>query len=256
VDVDDTPLTASIAALSRFILGDDTLEQTLERVAHLTVDAVGAADLCGITLLVEGRHRTAAFTDPASPEVDQAQYDTNDGPCLEAFDRREAIDLRCTTDPGEWPAFRKAAADHGILSTLSLPLVVAERAVGAVNLYAREVDAFGDVDRAAASLFAGQAAIVLANAQAYWDERDLTTGLREAMAHRAVIEQAKGVLMGAQGCDADAAFALLVRASQRENVKLREVAKRVVHGAVARGAAGANGHEPPAAGEGRHAGRV
>jgi AmiR/NasT family two-component response regulator len=85
-------------------------------------------------------------------------------------------------------------------------------------------------------LFASQAAIVLANAQAYWDARELSSGLSEAMKHRAVIEQAKGMLMAAQGCDEDAAFQLLISASQRENVKLREVALRIVQDAVNRGA--------------------
>jgi AmiR/NasT family two-component response regulator len=83
-------------------------------------------------------------------------------------------------------------------------------------------------------LFASQAAIVLANAQLYWDARELSEGLGEAMMHRAVIEQAKGVLMGAQGCDEDEAFQMLVKASQRENVKVRTVAKRIVDQAVSR----------------------
>lgn len=57
----------------------------------------------------------------------------------------------------------------------------------------------------------------------HWSER-----LGEAMRHRAAIEQAKGMLMVTQGCSADDAFDLLVRASQRENVKLREIARRMV----------------------------
>jgi AmiR/NasT family two-component response regulator len=75
---------------------------------------------------------------------------------------------------------------------------------------------------------------VLANAQAYWDARELSSGLTEAMRYRAVIEQAKGILMGAEGCDEDAAFQILVRASQRENLKLREIAQRLVASAVTR----------------------
>jgi GAF domain-containing protein len=233
--VADSPLTASLAALSRFFVGDGSVEQTLDRVARLTIDAVAPADLCGITMLVEGRQRTAVFTDETAPEVDQAQYDTGDGPCLAAFDTQQVMEIRSTTEPGPWPEFRHAAAEHGIHSTLSLPLVVDKAAVGALNLYARRPQAFGDTDRETAVLFASQAAIVLANAQAYWDARDLSAGLSEAMQHRAVIEQAKGILMGAQRCDEDTAFQLLVRASQRENLKLRDVACRIVDTATARG---------------------
>ena len=75
---------------------------------------------------------------------------------------------------------------------------------------------------------------MLANARAYWDAHELSSGLGEAMKRRAVIEQAKGMLMAAQGCDEDAAFELLVQASQRENLKLRDVAQRIVDNAIAR----------------------
>lgn len=57
------------------------------------------------------------------------------------------------------------------------------------------------------------------------------------MRNRAVIEQAKGMIMAAQGMDEDQAFEVLTRASQRENRKLRDIAKRMVDDAVARGRA-------------------
>lgn len=232
----DSPLTGSLAALSRFFVGDGTLEETLTRVADLTVDAIAPADLAGITMLVEGRHRTAVFTDQAAPEIDQAQYDSGQGPCLDAFHERRVRQIQSTLTDGPWPEFRRSAAEHGIRSTLSVPLLVDKAAVGAMNLYARRERAFGDDDVDTASLFASQAAIVLANAQAYWDARELSSGLAEAMKNRAVIEQAKGMLMAAQACDQDAAFELLVRASQRENLKLRDVAQRIVDNATSRNA--------------------
>jgi AmiR/NasT family two-component response regulator len=56
----------------------------------------------------------------------------------------------------------------------------------------------------------------------------LATGLAEAMRSRAVIEQAKGILIGDKRVSADEAFALLVRMSQNANVKVRDVAQRLV----------------------------
>jgi GAF domain-containing protein len=239
--VADTPLTRSLAALSRFFVGDGTLEQTLARVVDLTVEAVPAADMVGITMLVEGRRRTPVFTHETAPEIDQAQYDSGEGPCLTAFEERRITSIESTREEAEWPGgglgvppLVLPAADHGIYSTLSFPLVVDKDAVGALNLYSRRERAFTDRDRETGELFASQAAIVLANAQAYWDARELSTGLGEAMKNRAVIEQAKGVLMGAQGYDEDEAFQVLVRASQRENVKLRAIAQRIVDNATAR----------------------
>src|SRR3954465_548157 len=120
----DSPLAESLSTLSRFFVGDGTLEETLQRVTDLTVDAVGGADMAGITMIVEGRQRTAVFTDDLAPEIDQAQYETGDGPCLAAYDPGEVHVIERTLDPGRWPEFRRAAAEHGILSTLSLPLIV------------------------------------------------------------------------------------------------------------------------------------
>jgi GAF domain-containing protein len=230
----DSPLDDSLAALSRFFIGDGTLEQTLQRVCELAVEAVSGADLIGITMIVEGRERTAVFTDEVAPEVDQAQYDTGEGPCVSAFHHQQVFTIESTAEDGPWPAFRRAAAGRGIGSTLSLPMVVDKQSVGAMNLYSYGERAFGESAAETGSRFASQAAIVLANAQAYWDVRTLSERLGEAVKSRAVIEQAKGILMGAQHCDADRAFALLVRASQRENVKLRDVAARIVSAVVDR----------------------
>ena len=57
-------------------------------------------------------------------------------------------------------------------------------------------------------------------------------GLRTSLRHRAVIEQAKGVLIARTGCSPDQAFERLVRHSQRANQKLVRVAAAVVGAAV------------------------
>jgi AmiR/NasT family two-component response regulator len=109
-----------------------------------------------------------------------------------------------------------------------------QRTVGAMNLYARQTHAFGQPDAIAAQMFAAQAAFLLANAQAYWDARSLSENLETAMKSRAVIEQAKGIIMAALGCDDDRAFEVLASQSQSENIKLRDVATRVVQDAQRR----------------------
>jgi GAF domain-containing protein len=241
--VAESPLTASLASLARFFVGDGTVQQTLQRVSDLAVEALPAAKMVGITTIVEGRERTAVFTDEEALEIDQAQYDSGDGPCVSAFRESQATAIEDTSEPGEWPEFRRTAAAHGIRSTLSLPLLVDKTAIGAMNLYAGAERAFTEVDRSTGELFAAQAAIVLANAQAYWDARELGVRLGEAMENRAVIEQAKGMLMASQGFGEDNAFNMLVHASQRENIKLRDVARRIVDNAVARGSSGPDGHD-------------
>ena len=210
---DQAPLRAGLAALSQYFVGDKSMTETLTRVSEMTVAAIPGADFAGITMMVDGQPATGVYTDAASPEIDQAQYDTGDGPCLQAFRSGEIQAIESTSDDGPWPAFRVACVEHGIYSTLSLPLVVDGNAVGAMNLYATSASAFDGRDLELSRLFAAQAAVVLANAQAYWDARRLSEQLGNALENRSEIEQAKGIIMSATRCSADEAFAQLVRQS-------------------------------------------
>ena len=88
-----------------------------------------------------------------------------------------------------------------------------------------------------AELFATEAAVVLANASAYWAMSDLASGLRTAMQSRAQIEQAKGILMASRHCGSEEAFKMLVQASQRNNEKLRDIAARIVDSQAVRATA-------------------
>jgi GAF domain-containing protein len=186
--------------------------------------------VAGITLLQEGGDpETVAYTDKRSPKTDQGQYEDWAGPCIDAFREKKVVTVPDTRQVGgRWPSFSQAAQEQGILSTLSIPLVVSDAGIGALNLYATRLDAFGEDDATVAEALGAQAAVVLANASAYWHAFELGEQLNEAMQSRATIEQAKGVLMAQSGVSADEAFGLLRRASQRENVKLREIAARIV----------------------------
>lgn len=223
---DRTAMLAGLGALTRFFVDDGTLGDTLRRVAELARD-VTPADMVGITMLVDGRAATAVFTDAEAAQIDAAQYEMDDGPCLSAFRRQQVHRIDSMTSEDRWPAFTRDAAAHGITATLSLPLAARGESLGALNLYSRTA-AFDDESTGHAEVFAAQAAIVLANAQVYWDARQLGENLREAMRSRAVIDQAMGVIMADGGQSPDEAFQLLVRASQRENRKLREIAAAIV----------------------------
>jgi GAF domain-containing protein len=232
---DQFPLFESaVAALTRFFVGNQTLGESLHQVSELTVQAVPGAHHVGITLLVDGKLKTSVFSHPEVPEIDQAQYRTGDGPCVDAYRSGEVYRIESTREPGRWQDFRDSAARHGVLSTLSLPLKTDHTTIGAMNLYAEVEGAFDEDDQRVAELFATQAAFLLANAQAYWDARSLSENLEQAMESRAEIEQAKGIIMATTGVDADGAFEQLKAQSQYENVKVREIAREIVERASQR----------------------
>jgi GAF domain-containing protein len=230
--VTTTPLQEALAAVATFLVADAPLGETLDRIAVHAKAGVPHADAVGMTLLDErGRAtQTHIFTDDVSPEVDQAQYDEDTGPCLDAMREGRVIrveDTAATEVAGRWPAFSKRAQHCAVNSTLSVPLEVGGEGVGAMNLYGLG-EPFTEQDAADAQLFATQAAAVLVNTRTYWEALDLAAGLQTAIETRSIIEMAKGKIMAMNRCSPDEAFAMLVKASQRENIKLRDVARRIV----------------------------
>ncbi|HEY2330436.1 MAG TPA: GAF and ANTAR domain-containing protein [Acidimicrobiales bacterium] len=222
--------SAALLALSRFLVSEVSVEETLRRVAEIAVSAVPGAEIAGITLLgPDGEATTGVYTDETSPQVDASQYSSGRGPCLDAWRQQRSVilpDVCLASD--RYPEFATAAGEHGIGSTLSLPLAVAGHGIGALNLYSRQLEAFGPDDEVIGSQVAATASTVLANATAYRRAFQLSEQLGEAMASRAVIEQAKGVIMSSVGCSADAAFDILRQQSQAENAKLRDIATDLV----------------------------
>jgi GAF domain-containing protein len=174
------------------------------------------------------------YTDADSPAIDEAQYRDGKGPCLDSWRDNTVLKVPRVEDwADEYPGFATGCLERGIHSTLSLPMVAGDVAVGAMNLYSRVHDGFSDDDEAVGLDLAAAGSALLANVSAYWTAFELSQHLNEALKSRAVIEQAKGMLMArTPGLSAQGAFDLLRRASQRENVKLRDLAARIVEGRV------------------------
>jgi GAF domain-containing protein len=224
-------LAEALRSLARFLVAESSLGDSLHEVAEIAVTALPGAAFAGIIMLDEReRVSTGVFTDRESPEIDQAQYDSGRGPCLDAWRHQRTYRLDdLATAEGSYPEFVAACAAHGIHSTLSLPLVAGGTGVGALNLYSRHRNGFTAGDEELGVDLATAASGVVANAAAYWSAYELGQQMNEAMQSRAVIEQAKGILMArSPSLGPDGAFDLLRKASQRENVKLRDIAQRIV----------------------------
>jgi transcriptional regulator with GAF, ATPase, and Fis domain len=222
---------AALSTLARFQVTETTVGEALDGIARITVDAISSADFAGMSMLGDdGQPTTGVFTDPDSPAIDELQYREGKGPCLDAWRQNRVLRLpEIDSYADQYPGFVAACHEHGVQSTLSIPLASGDVTVGAMNLYARVPDGFDSHDEALAIELAAVGSAVLANVSAYWTAFDLSAHLNEALVSRGVIEQAKGMLMaGTRGMTADEAFDMLRRASQRENVKLRDIARRIV----------------------------
>ncbi len=214
-------LAVRLSDLARRMQGEDTLEETLQAIVETAVDTVPGAQYAGLSV-VEHRRKvhTRAGTDELVFQVDQAQYDTGEGPCLDAMYEQHTVRLPDMTAEQRWPEFTRRTSELGVASMLSFQLYVQKDTLGALNLYSSDKNAFGDDSEQVGLLFAAHAAVAMFGAQ----QED---HLLKAMSARDVIGQAKGILMERHKVTADDAFSLLVRASQHTNIRLVEVARRL-----------------------------
>lgn len=232
--VDDVLPSDVLAQLAGIVLADETLAGVLSKVAELTKQVIPAADEVSLTLVRPGRAETAAYTGHMAMLADERQYGLDGGPCLDSARGGELLYISDMRTEDRWPDYSPEAVRVGALSSLSIPLPIQEDLIGALNIYSRSPEAFSDRDMAAGEAFAAYAAVAVGNANTVASTAETAEQLRTAMASRAVIEQAKGLVMARGGINPEEAFAILVRASQRENRKLRDLCADLVERAQRR----------------------
>lgn len=200
------------------------LDATLDAIVAAAAQTVPGAEQASISSnLGYSEVRTRASSGALSRAADRVQYETGQGPCLDAVHQQRTIHLRDMRSEQRWPQFASGARTLGVGSMLVVKLFAHGDDMGALNLFSTRVEAFGAESEHVALLFASHAAVALAGAQ----RRD---ELEHGLDSRDLIGQAKGILMERYGLTGDAAFAVLVRHSQLSNRKLRHVADDLVHG--------------------------
>ena len=176
----------------------------------------------------DDRARTMVSTGPVALDLDERQYEAGYGPCMDAATSSQTIEVDHREGRTTYPGFSQAARRAGISHTVSVGLPVAQRVIGGLNIYGSATLSFGPATTELAETFAGYAAIAIANARLYSSTADLAANMRTAMESRAVIEQAKGIIMARDHCSSDEAFALLARTSQDHNQRVRDLAAALV----------------------------
>lgn len=224
------------ARLLRMLLDAEGIEEFLADVAVLAAGTIPAAVACGVTVPATHRSRMlGAASDDVARGLEEIQYEQDDGPCLTAMRGGVVVIVEDVTVERRWPAFARRGRETGIGASMSVPLLVSGRSVGALNLYARRPGSLSGADRERAQQFAEQAAGAVALAIRMNDRETHARHLETALSSRSLIDQAIGVIMAQARIDADAAFDVLRVRSQRTNTKLREVAAQIIAEAVGTG---------------------
>jgi GAF domain-containing protein len=221
------PLVA-FAELGRMKLGEKDLQAVLGRVAELARQTLPGVVGASVTLVESDRAFTAAFAGQLALDLDETQYQDGFGPCLEVAQSAGTVTVPDMAAETRWPAFARQAVAAGVHSSLSVALPLQEAVLGALNIYATQPAIFDRDAIELARTFAGYAAVAIANAHLYQATATLAEDMRRAMETRAVIEQAKGILVAQQHCTPEQAFEMLTRLSQTTHRKLRDCAADLV----------------------------
>lgn len=215
-------LAAYFATVSRDLLMRSDEQLTFDRIAQRAVEVIPACDFVGITLRRRrGRPESVAVTDEAARNCDDWQYELDEGPCLSAIAEDETYLIDDVARDPRWPRWGPRAADAGAGSIFSIRMADDDSALGALNMYSRKPHAWDSDSIDLALVFASHAATAISNTQ-------LVSGLQTALQSRHLIGVAQGILMAQYDMGLETAFEVLRRYSSHANVKLREVAKRVV----------------------------
>jgi GAF domain-containing protein len=220
-------LIEAFSEIAQRIHSSEDYEDSMRRITETATDAIPRCRSASLSLLEKDGPRTHAATSQLSLEGDQVQYDEGEGPCLDAAMNERWVYTPHIASDERWPrSSPRLAAELGVGSMISCRLTLdaaPNHTLGGLNLYATEPDAFTDEDQMLSILLASLGAVVV-------DASRQQAHLRSAIESRQVIGEAIGLLRAQGGVSRETAFDMLSKASQRMNVKLRDLAQQIADG--------------------------
>jgi len=180
-----------------------------------------------ISMLVEGEPSTVATTDRVALELDVAQYEGDDGPCVRALGG-EMIRIGYIPVDERFPHFARGAADRRVLSVLSTPAIDHGDVVGSLNLYSRRQQGFDDGAEAVAQVIAAEVAHALVRSAVLSTARSTRERLQEQYDEHVLLSRAQGVLMALHDCSVAQADDLIRNAADRNGERLITTAERIL----------------------------
>jgi GAF domain-containing protein len=224
--------TAATSQLQDLMLSNENVDQFLEELAGLSSRILGGPVevQCGVTYRHQNLATTVACSSDEARMLDEIQYGFGDGPCLHAISTGRTVIVDDVRADGRCPDYFQAVADHGFFAMMGVPLVLGSDGGAALNFYAASPRAFTSDAQVLAEGFATQAAKALQMVLRVSQHATTSSNLLAAMESRTTIDIAIGIIMGQNRCTQAEAYTMLSRASNARNVKVREIAQRIVSG--------------------------
>jgi GAF domain-containing protein len=225
-------LAVSLYGLSSLLTGQRPLREMLADVAEFATQAIPGADGAGLTMLEDDRPQTVVATAEFVRLIDDIQYGLDEGPCLLAVETGRTQVSGSLGRERRWPRFGPRVGRMGVHSVLSLPLLLPEKVVGVLNIYAHTRNAFDPDAVRIGELFALPAAVSVHNARLLLQSQRLAGQLTDALSTRAVIDQAIGILISRTGAGPAEAIDRLGTLSRDQSTTIDDVSQQLVDDAI------------------------
>lgn len=211
----------ALSAVARSLEAEPDLQRVVEGIVAAVVETVPGAEQAGVSLREDKNLRTVAATSDLVKRLNDIEHELDEGPCVQAVLERRTYRIDDMSRDTRWRRFAAAAEAQGIRSMLGYRLFTSDRTLGALDLYSTKTNAFDADAEVVGELFAAHAAIALIGSSQ-------KTEWRRALSSRDTIGMAKGILMQRDNITAEQAFTLLIATSQRQNIKVHDLATWLV----------------------------
>ena len=225
----DQPLF--LQTLSRFAVVLPARYDLEAVLTELTESATAVLGLWGsrVTMADDDRLRYMTTEIQAFGELEPNQEEQQAGPCRDAYETGEVVrvsDVR--EESARWPEFAATSTRRGVAGVAGIPMRLADKIIGTLNLYSAGPREWSDKDIAVAGVLADVATSYVVNASMLRQQEQLSEQLQHALESRVVIEQAKGITAFKNAVTVDQAYRLIRRHARNNNASLRMVAEAIV----------------------------
>lgn len=232
MDVSVTDVRHALHELGRLRFGEMRVEDALAEIVQ-TTHAIFNVDGAGLMLADTEHHlRNVAVSDARFDHLEDLQVRHGEGPCIAAFDNKELVGSEDLAEDERWPLFSEAAVELGVRAVLASPLPYNQDAVGVVAVMSQKPRPWSPEGELALLAFTDLAALLIASMMQGEQQSELAAQLQGALNSRAVIEQAKGILVGQQGIAPRAAYEQLRAQARAQRRKLVAVSAELVRDTV------------------------
>ena len=218
--------------LGKLRFGEMRVEEAMHRIVE-TTHAIFSVDGAALMIADVDHHLlNAAVSDERMRHLEELQIRHREGPCIAAFEDKELVCAEDLTAEERWPVFCEHAIARGVRAVLASPIPYNQDAVGVVAVLSEERRPWSAEAELALLAFTDLAALLIASMLLGEQQTELATQLQAALNSRAIIEQAKGVLIGQQGLSAHVAYEQIRAQARAERRKIAVVAAELVSRAV------------------------